>query len=66
MRSETLTGNWFFDVAVLEKLENVININILEVVSLDIICFVTFSCCHDDFFGGGTDGPADVIKTSEL
>ena len=61
MRSETLAGKWFFDVAVSEKLENVINIIILEVVSLNMFCFVTFCCCHEDFewfyvFWGGSDG----------
>ena len=52
MRSETLAGKWFFDVAVSEKLENVININMLEVVSLKMRCFVTCSCCQDDFWEG--------------
>ena len=59
MRSETLAGKWFFDVAVSEKLENVININLLEVVSLTMLCFVTFSGCHEDFWGGaGPSGPS--------
>ena len=51
--SETLAGKAFFDVAVLQKLANVININRLEVVNLNMLCFVTFSCCHEDLLGGG-------------
>ena len=66
MKSETLAGKTFFDVAVSEKLENVININILEVVSLKMLCFVMFSCCHEGFWVRGHGGRTDLIKTSEL
>ena len=58
-----------FDAAISEKLENVININLLEVVSLKMLCFVTCSCCHEGFGvrgHGRTDGRTDLIKTSEL
>ena len=65
MRSETLVGKSFFHVAVSEKLVNVTNISLLEVESLNMFCFVTFCCCHEDFLGGGSDGPWS-IKTSEL
>ena len=70
MRSETLAGKAFFDVGVSEKLENVINVSLLVVGSLNLLCFVTFCCCHEDFGvlgegAGRTDGPWS-IKTSEL
>ena len=47
VRSETLAGKTFFDVAVSEKLQNVTNINLLDVESLNMLCFVTFCCCHE-------------------
>ena len=52
MRSETLAGKALFDVAVSEKLQNVTNMSLLEVESLEMLCFVTFCCCHEDFLGG--------------
>ena len=61
MRSETLAGKTFFDVAVLQKLENVININLLEVVSLKMHCFVS---CYEDFlvFRGGSGHPIKDLR----
>ena len=56
-----------FDVAVSDKLQNVTNVSLLEVESLKMLCFVTFSCCHEVLGEGAgrTDGPWS-IKTSEL
>ena len=57
-------------MAVSEKLENVININLLEVGSPEMLCFVS---CYEDFWvfgvGGGITGSPDgpwSIKSSEL
>ena len=58
MRSETLAGKLFFDVAVLEKLENVINIIISEVVSLNMLCFVNCFDDFDDLWEGWWTGPS--------